>query len=222
VPDPFSVAPVQWGRVLAVFGVALILSHLADGLAWEHLRDERVNDRDWGRWLRTVGYLPAWVLGALALWLTARPAPGEPPNGLGWRAGALVLSPALAGGLAELVKLTVRRQRPGAVSPEYLFRPFDVDLWSTRGLGFISSHTAVAFGAAALMARAFPGSRAVWYTLAAGCAVTRVMSGAHYLSDVVGAAVVGWLVAEFVWRWAVGRGRRVAGGGVRVKEHAPL
>lgn len=201
---------MPWGRVLVVMVVALVLSHLADGLAWEHVRYPRVNDRDWGRWLRTVGYLPAWIFTALGMWLTSRPGPGEPANGLGWRAGALVLSAALGGGLAELIKLIVRRQRPGAESAEYLFRPYDVDLWSTGGLGLVSSHAGVAFGAAALLARAFPGGRVVWYTLAAGCAMTRVMAGAHYLSDVVAAAVLGWLVAEFVWRWAAARGRRAA------------
>lgn len=187
--------------------LAIAAAHALDALAWEHLRDPRVNDRDWGRWLRTVGYLPAWMLGALAMWQVSRPARGAPANGLGWRAGALVLAPALAGGLAELVKLIVRRQRPGAESPEYLFRPYDVDLLSTKGLGLVSSHAAVAFGAAAIMARIFPASRGVWYALAAGCALTRVLAGAHYLSDVVGAAVLAWLVAEWVWRWASRRAR---------------
>jgi membrane-associated phospholipid phosphatase len=187
----------------------VLLSHLADTLVWESVRDPRVNDRDWGRFLRSVGYVPTWLFGAAALALASRVPAGTPPTGLGWRATALVFGPALGGGVAELVKLVVRRQRPGADSVGYLFRPFDVDLWSTRGLGFVSSHTAVAFGAAAILTRCFPATRVVWLLLASGCAATRLLAGAHYLSDVVGGAVVGWLVADGVWRWCATRARRV-------------
>ncbi len=196
---------------------ALLLAHLADGLAWEYLRDPRVNDREWGRLLRSAGYVPTWLFGAAALWLAARPPQGGVPSGRGWRAVALLVAPALAGGLAEVVKLVVRRQRPGVDSAAYVFRSFDVDLWSTRGLGLASSHTAVAFGAAAVLARCFPGTRIVWYTLAAGCALTRVLAGAHYLSDTVAAAVIGWLTAEGVWRWAAARARRATEGVMPVR-----
>lgn len=187
----------------------VLLSHLADTLVWESVRDPRVNDRDWGRFLRSVGYVPTWLFGAAALALASRAPAGTASTGLGWRATALVFGPALGGGVAELVKLVVRRQRPGADSAAYLFRPFDVDLWSTRGLGFVSSHTAVAFGAAAILTRCFPATRVVWLLLASGCAATRLLAGAHYLSDVVGGAVVGWLVADGVWRWCAKRARRV-------------
>lgn len=187
----------------------VLLSHLADSLVWETVRDPRVNDRDWGRLLRSVGYVPTWLFGAAALALASRAPAGMPSTGLSWRATALLFGPALGGGVAELIKLLVRRQRPGADSAAYLFRPFDVDLWSTRGLGFVSSHTAVAFAAAAILTRCFPATRVVWLLLAVGCAATRVLAGAHYLSDVVGGAVVGWLVADAVWRWCAVRARRL-------------
>jgi len=196
---------VDWRRVLAVIAAALLLAHAIDAVAWEQLRDPRVNEREWGRLFRSVGYVPTWLFGSAALWLQSPPAPGVAASGRGWRAVALMLAPALAGGLAELMKIVVRRQRPGAESPEYLFRPYDVDLWSTKGLGLASSHTAVAFGAAAVLSRCFPATRAVWYVLATGCALTRVMAGAHYVSDTVAAAAIGWLTAEGVWRWAARR-----------------
>ncbi|MFC1465913.1 MAG: phosphatase PAP2 family protein [Candidatus Brachytrichaceae bacterium NZ_4S206] len=207
--DPLAVSPVRWGRVLLVVALALAVAHLLDPLAWAHVRDPRVNEREWGRLLRSAGYVPTWILGAAAIWLAGRH--GTLVDGTasrraaGWRATTLLLAPALAGGLAELVKIVVRRQRPGADSAAYLFRPYDVDFWSTRGLGLASSHTAVAFGAAAVMSRLLPGSAPVWYLLATGCAVTRIMAGAHYLSDTVAAAAIGWLVAEGCWRWAARR-----------------
>ncbi len=202
---PLPIAVVDWRRVLAVIAAALLLAHAIDAVAWEQLRDPRVNEREWGRLFRSVGYVPTWLFGSVALWLQSRPAPGVAASGRGWRAVALLLAPALAGGLAELMKIVVRRQRPGAESPEYLFRPYDVDLWSTKGLGLASSHTAVAFGAAAVLSRCFPATRAVWYVLATGCALTRVMAGAHYVSDTIAAAAIGWLTAEGVWRWAARR-----------------
>jgi membrane-associated phospholipid phosphatase len=146
--------------------LALLVAHLADAAAWEQLRDPRVNEREWGRLLRSAGYVPTWILGAAALALASARA-GHGPAGR-WRAGVLLLAPAIAGGLAELLKIVVRRQRPGAESAAYLFRPYDVDFWSTRGLGMASSHTAVAFGAAAVLARCFPGTAPVWYLLAIG------------------------------------------------------
>jgi membrane-associated phospholipid phosphatase len=203
--EPTAVPPLRWGAVLLVIALALTAAHLADAAAWQHLRDPRVNDREWGRLLRSVGYVPTWIFGSAALWLATRRGPSA--EGAGRRALALLLAPAVAGGLAELVKIAVRRQRPGAESAEYLFRPYDVDFWSTRGLGLASSHTAVAFGAAAVLARLLPGSAPVWYLLAGGCALTRVLAGAHYLSDTVAAAALGWLVAEGMWRWATKRAR---------------
>jgi membrane-associated phospholipid phosphatase len=204
-PDLLPITPVRWTRVLLAMALAIAVAHLGDTVAWEHLRDPRVNERDWGRLLRSVGYVPTWLFGAAALWLASAQA-GAGVAGR-WRAGVLLLAPAIAGGLAELVKIAVRRQRPGADSAAYVFRSVDVDFWSTRGLGMASSHTAVAFGAAAVLARCFPGTAPVWYLLAVGCAATRVLAGAHYLSDTVVAAALGWLVAEGCWRWAAKRAR---------------
>jgi membrane-associated phospholipid phosphatase len=50
----------------------------------------------------------------------------------------------------------------------------------------------VAFAAAATLARLFPEASILWYGLALGCALTRVASGAHFMSDVVVAALVGY------------------------------
>lgn len=203
----------SWGRLLLIAAAVTAGAHLLDSWAWESLRDPRVNERDWGRLLRSAGYVPTWLFGAMALWLTGRHAAarvgsGAVPALVRIDAWLLALVPALSGGVAELVKIAVRRLRPAAESAAYTFRPYDVDFWSTRGLGFASSHTAVAVGAAALLARRFPGSAPVWYALAIGCALTRVLAGAHYLSDTVGAAALGWLLAEAAWRWR--ERRRVA------------
>ena len=67
-------------------------------------------------------------------------------------------------------------------------------------MGLPSSHTLVAFAGAAALARVFPRARWVFYVLAGGCAITRVMANAHFLSDVTVAAclgvAVGWMLAD--------------------------
>jgi membrane-associated phospholipid phosphatase len=154
-----------------------------------------VNDRDWGRFLRSLGYLPLWIAIAAATWLHDR------RGGHGaWRGASLVLAPALGGGVAELAKLLVRRLRPDPTAFGYVFRAWDEATFSTRGLGMPSSHVMVAFAGAAALARVVPGSAPVGYLLAAGCALTRVLSGQHYLSDTVVAGALGWLVGDLVAR----------------------
>jgi membrane-associated phospholipid phosphatase len=65
-------------------------------------------------------------------------------------------------------------------------------------MGLPSSHTLVAFAGAFALARLFPRARWVFYALAAGCGLTRVMATAHYLSDTVVAACVAWAVVAAV------------------------
>jgi membrane-associated phospholipid phosphatase len=184
-------------RILAVAVAAVVLAHLLDGAAFRYLRLDGINDKDLGRFLRVMGFVPVWLVAGTALALQDRSL---------WRtlhrtaAGLLMIAPALSGAAAELVKLLVRRLRPGDLG-EYVFRPFTERTFSTGGLGLASSHAAVAFAAATVLSRIFPRAWPVWWGLGWGCAFTRVASGAHFLSDVVAAAVIGWLVGVGVWRW---------------------
>ncbi len=71
---------------LVVAALALALAHLLDRAAYSWLYDPGVYDHDWGRMLRTMGFLPFWLLGAVALWLHDRGAAS--PEGAGPAAGA--------------------------------------------------------------------------------------------------------------------------------------
>ena len=184
-----------WGGVLAAVG-ALILSLALDPWAWRNLSLAGVYERDWGRMLRVVGSLVFWAPLALAVWLAMRHASQLRPG----RAALLFWGPALAGGVAELLKLLVRRERPGFADGEYVFRDFAERTWSTSGLGFPTSHGMVAFGGAAVLARLFPGTAPVAYAAAAGCAITRILAGAHFASDAVGGAIFGWAIGALLWR----------------------
>jgi membrane-associated phospholipid phosphatase len=183
----------QWILPLLLAVVGITVSVLLDRMAWHGLVDPRIYERDWGRLLRVMGYLPVWLLLGVVVSLqmpTAR-----------WRGGALALAPALAGVLAELLKLIVRRERPSAEQfGAYVFRPWSVDPLSTRGLGLPSSHVMVAIAAAAVLAHCFPKGRWLWYGLAIGCGLSRVAARAHYLSDVTVALIAGWAAGVVVWR----------------------
>ncbi len=186
------------GRFLLAAVLALAAAHLLDRFAFEFLRYPEVNSQDWGRLLRIMGFYPTWLVAALALGLHDKLQPFRFR-----RAWLLFFAPGLSGLAGELLKILIRRLRPGEAG-EYVFRAFTERTFSSSGLGMPSSHAVVAFGAAAILSRLFPRAWPVWWALAAGCALTRVLHGKHFLSDVVLAAIVGWAVAALLWsRWPV-------------------
>ncbi len=143
-----------------------------------------------------MGTLYVWGPLGLAFWLEARRR--DPARA---RFGGLVaIAPAVAGLTAELLKLVIRRERPNLHDGEYSYRPFGDRLMDSHDLGFPSSHVAVAFAGATIVAHRYPRAGLVAYLLAAGCGVTRLTTQAHFLSDVVGAALTGWAVATMLIR----------------------
>ena len=190
-PRPLTRSALAVGAsALALVLVASVL----DSWSYSHLAWPGVDNHDWGRLLRVMGFLPLWFGAGAAAYLSATSATG--------RRGALVLVGATttAGALGEVLKLLIRRERPDANAGSYVFRSFSDRPFSTRGLGMPSSHAIVAFAAATVLARLWPRGSVIWYGLAVGCALTRVLSRAHFLSDVVVAALVGSAVAAFFWR----------------------
>jgi membrane-associated phospholipid phosphatase len=196
---------------LAVTLAFLAVPAVADHWAYLHLSHAHLYDLDWARLLRLMGWWPTWVLLALTLWLHER---GSTTTGPAANHRALLVagSPAVAGVLCEVLKLLIRRERPDTGAGEWLFRAWDDRTFSTAGLATPSSHTMVAFGGATMAARLFPRARWVFHALAWGCAATRVLSHAHYLSDVTFGAVLGWAVGWALWlEW--GRGMKTATAG---------
>ena len=182
--------------IAAVAG--LVIAHALDGLAFEYLKYPEVNSQDWGRLFRVMGFLPTWMLAAAAVALHDH---DRLPRFR--RANLLFFAPALAGLAGEILKITIRRLRPGETG-EYVFRSLSERTFSSSGLGMPSSHAIIAFGAAAILSRLYPRAWPIWWLLGWGCALTRLLHGKHFLSDVVLAAIVGWLVAALLWRkWGV-------------------
>lgn len=190
---------------VAVAATALLAAHLLDRAAYLYLYDPTVYDHDWGRMLRTMGFLPFWLAAAAALWLHDRGASGagaaRQPRRAYSRALLLAAAPTLSGAVGALLQLLIRRERPWAAGGAYVFRPWSNHPLSGAGLAMPSSHAVVAFGAAFALARLFPRAAVVWYLLAVGCALTRVAARAHFLSDVALGALVAWAVVALLWRW---------------------
>ena len=187
-----------WLRVALCACLVIIVAHLFDGWAWLHLARPDVYNHDTGRMLRTIGFLPIWLLVAIALWLQTRNLR---------RALLLGGVPTLSGIICEVLKILLRRERPGLHHGAYYFRPFTDRLIKTTDFGLPSSHAMVAFAAAWVLCRLYPRAWPVWIGLALGCALTRVEAEAHFLSDVTVGAVAAYFVVAVSWRmW----GERVA------------
>lgn len=186
--------PLRRFLIIAVIG--LTVAHLLDRAAFEYLRYPGVNAEDWGRMFRITGFLPTWILLSIALGMHDRVSE--------WgkrRAYLLFFAAGLSGLAGEILKILIRRLRPGETG-EYVFRSFAERTFSSSGLGMPSSHAVIAFGAAAMLSRLFPRAWPIWWLLGAGCGLTRILHGKHFLSDVVLAAIVGWLVTAWLWsKW---------------------
>ncbi len=212
-----SEASIRRSR-LALLGIGLVLVALAtlidraafhatyvgagrDASAASAARDA-IAKKDWYQALRAVGYLPTWVaLGLACLVVALAPARARgvasPPGSasLGIR---LIIAPLLAGGLAEALRPIVGRVRPLFTDGQTMFGSVPGLAREQISFGGASSHAAVAFGGAFALVLAHPRLAWIALPLAAGCGYTRMLSGAHFLSDVLAGAVLGYLSAMLV------------------------
>ena len=166
--------------------VVSLVATVLDPWAYQHITWAKVYETDWGRLLRMMGYWPTWMVVAIALWRD-----GQPSAVAAWRARLLIVAVTGVGLCGEILKLLVRRERPNAHDGASVFRPFTEHPFSTSGLSMPSSHALLAFAAAATLTRLFPKTGPMWYALAVGCGVTRLLARAHFLSDVVVGALLG-------------------------------
>jgi len=112
----------------------------------------------------------------------------------------LAFSLLLAGVSNQALKAVVGRERPSGNDHAFDFDPVHIDA------AFPSGHTTMAFAMATSLA---DDIRPTWakvglYGLATGVGVSRMYQQAHWLSDVVGGAVLGIASAKFAsGRWTI-------------------
>jgi len=132
-----------------------------------------------------------WLaLGIVSLWLRrARTA------GVWQMVLALVIVSVLGNGI---IKPLVHRPRPEPTAHSLALVPDRPATWS-----FPSGHAASSVAAAHALGRAWPAARIPLWVLAVSVALSRWYLGVHYVSDIIGGALLGLAVACFV----VGRTR---------------
>ena len=74
-------------------------------------------------------------------------------------------------------------------------------LSNSRKQSFPSAHTATAFAFAAGLSLLYPAAAPLFYVLATGCGIHRIVFGAHWLSDVVTALFIGIFAGRAAWHW---------------------
>jgi membrane-associated phospholipid phosphatase len=161
-------------------------------------RKAKLESQDWYQMFRSAGYLPTWLLIGGGIWLIEHRGRRHPSRGL-----AIILGAMVTGLMAEILKLVFGRHRPmpdGSLDWNPLFGAILLPDTYGHSLGLPSSHAAVAFGAAFVVMRVYPGTGWVAMSAAIGCALTRMLAGAHVLSDVVVAAMLAGLISSMLVR----------------------
>ena len=110
----------------------------------------------------------------------------------------------LAGIIAQALKHLVGRVRPNSLDgATHFYGPlawFRVDP-SIRIDSMPSGHTAAAFAMATALTIRWPRFRLIWYALAVGVGISRILTNSHYLSDVIFGALLGTLVSLSVSKY---------------------
>ncbi len=124
----------------------------------------------------------------------------------GWRRGMTVLIGAFSGGLAaDLMKLLIFRVRPrdfdfvgGILSTFQEWLPIASRHLTHLSSSFPSSHAATAAGLAFVLMLLYPKGKPVFTVLLILACAQRVLASAHFLSDVLFGAGLGWCVSCLV------------------------
>ena len=201
VPFARPVTASQLVVLLAMGAVLVTVSHALDRPVYEAAIESPPSSSDvWGI-LRGAGYAPAWIAIAIAMmWTDLGRQLVWPLRSFLTRGTLVVLSALSAGGLAEVLKIILRRERPIVTDGRYTFRAWNWESWWVSGnLGLPSSHAAVAFGATAMLTILHPRLWFVWLAIGVGCSYQRVATRAHFVSDTALGLVVGVAMAVLWW-----------------------
>jgi undecaprenyl-diphosphatase len=146
------------------------------------------------RWLAQYGQAVSPVVAAILVWQLD-------PDPRRHGAGAVALLVAVFGSATAgmVIKRVLGRVRPGREHAGRFLGP----TWTHANWreSFPSNHTASAVAMSCVLASFYPPAAITFWTLAVLCAGLRYLLDAHWPSDVVGGAALGYAGACLVMRW---------------------
>lgn len=98
--------------------------------------------------------------------------------------------------VASVSQRAIGRLRPNQAESHLAFTQPAFGVFHRAPVSFPSGEAATAFALACVLSRLFPRRRAAFLVFAVLAACSRLVNGAHYLSDVGAGAVLGTLVAD--------------------------
>ena len=134
------------------------------------------------------------VVISLVMWAVGYGLKHESWKAAGWQS---LLAHGVAAGISNLVKHLVGRPRPKFMHAGNLeLSPVTGSGWDS----FPSGHATASFAVATVLAAKFPRWRWVILPVAMAIAASRIVRGSHFLTDVAGGAVIGYVVGSVVAR----------------------
>lgn len=205
--EPVSVSPVRTGlkpaQMVLLVGGALAFTGLFDDAVHEELQEwrsptsnslARIGNKFGTGQLVYPALITAWVAGT---------ALGS--DGLRKSSGHALVAATAAGLAVTALKWTIGRARPSSG-----FAANHYDVFEFKDSSFPSGHTALAFSVASSLSRDIRGrwDDVALYGAATLTGLARMNDNKHWLSDVVGGAVVGILAGK----WATRGNRQISAG----------
>ena len=91
--------------------------------------------------------------------------------------------------VSYMLKIIVARERP-----EMIVHIFGI----SDPFSFPSTHAAISFAAVPILDKEFPSLKAFWIAFAVAVALSRIYLGAHFLSDVIAGALIGYIIGKTI------------------------
>jgi membrane-associated phospholipid phosphatase len=188
---------VTWAIVAALLIALLSFRGYLDQITWCATRDALGPNTRFYRatsnlWLVLKSFGEPWMIVLMAVFV------GVYDRRRWLMAGSFVMAVLLAGGLAALLRILDGRYRPTHINGGWQWEWFR-GFHDGTDLSFPSGHATAAFAAAAVFSYLSPKGRFFFVAVAAGTAISRVIAGAHFYSDVLLGGALGWTVGWFVF-----------------------